>query len=60
MAASPECLIGIDVAKATLDVHVRPAGQALIVPNAERDIAALAAAGLPVASHACGIGARNV
>jgi hypothetical protein len=39
MAASPECLIGIDVAKATLDVHVaRGAG----VDGAQRgrDIAA--------------------
>lgn len=43
MTASLECVIGIDVAKATLDVHVRPSGQAFTVPNAERDIHALVA-----------------
>lgn len=38
----PQCFVGIDVAKAQLDVALRPTGERWAVPNAEPAIAALA------------------
>jgi transposase len=39
--AAPACFVGIDVAKATLDVAVRPAGEAWSASNDDAGIAAL-------------------
>ena len=41
--ADPTCFVGIDVAKATLDLAIRPTGEAWQVPNAEPAIPALVA-----------------
>lgn len=47
--STQETFVGIDVSKATLDVHVRPSGQASQHPNDPDGIAALVARLLPLA-----------
>jgi len=45
----PACFVGIDVAKATLDVAVRPTGERWSAPNDEAGIGALVAQLRPLA-----------
>lgn len=46
---APACFVGIDVAKATLDVAVRPSGERWSAPNDEAGISALVARLRPLA-----------
>jgi transposase len=47
--ATPACFVGIDVAKATLDIAVRPGGERWSAPNDEAGISALVARLQPLA-----------
>lgn len=52
-------LVGIDVSKNTLDVHIRPSGEAFAVPRDAEGIAALVARLAPLSPQAVGIEASG-
>lgn len=52
-------LVGIDVSKNTLDVHIRPSGEAFAVPRDADGIAALVARLAPLSPQAVGIEASG-